>query len=297
MSYTEAALLTISDLCRQESFESCVCAMLGGFRQAEEVPEPPNHDAQGTSWAVLENFPCYLAVKVPSLNRAHSVRKLSPSQASPKAREETLRDHCEAHLKVENMGMIKYLFRLRKKWENSFATGVSRLDMQNLITSITGFPVSIRCRWYKFGKAPAPKGLTTERDSKGALADANATKLAVRLKEKSNCSVKVRFIVDTLQGSANGTAIQERIVLPRCHDLIFSTLNLWEDSYLPPPPPQPQPRPQGRGGGKGERGERPSGGPKASRTKNQENKKFCSAWNGRSVEEACPMTVIQTDSD
>ena len=56
-----------------------------------------------------------------------------------------------------------------------------------------------------------------------------ATKLAVLVKEKSDGSVKVRFIVDMLRSGINGLVkAGERIVLPRGHDLITAVLNLWE---------------------------------------------------------------------
>ena len=61
--------------------------------------------------------------------------------------------------------------------------------------------------------------------------DAIATKLAVLVKEKSDGSIKVRFIVDMLRSGINGmVTANERIVLPRGHDLITSTLNLWRDA-------------------------------------------------------------------
>ena len=56
--------------------------------------------------------------------------------------------------------------------------------------------------------------------------NAIATKLAVLVKEKSDNSLKVRFIVDMLRSGINGmVTAQERIVLPRGHDLITSTLD------------------------------------------------------------------------
>ena len=59
--------------------------------------------------------------------------------------------------------------------------------------------------------------------------DAMATKLAVLVKEKSDGSIKVRFIVDMLRSGINGLVkANERIVLPRGHNLITAILNLWE---------------------------------------------------------------------
>ena len=59
--------------------------------------------------------------------------------------------------------------------------------------------------------------------------EAMATKLAVPVKEKSDGSVKVRFIVDMLRSGINGLVkASEKIVLPRGHDLITAVLNLWE---------------------------------------------------------------------
>ena len=60
-----------------------------------------------------------------------------------------------------------------------------------------------------------------------------ATKLAVLVKEKSDGSIKVRFIVDMLRSVINGLAkASERIVLPRGHDLITAVLNPWETDSI-----------------------------------------------------------------
>ena len=56
--------------------------------------------------------------------------------------------------------------------------------------------------------------------------DAMATKLDVLVKEKSDGSVKVRFIVDMLRSGINGLVkASERIVLPRGHDLITAVFD------------------------------------------------------------------------
>ena len=60
---------------------------------------------------------------------------------------------------------------------------------------------------------------------KGAI----ATKVATLVKQKSDGTQKVRFIVDMLRSGVNSLAVAgERIVLPRATDLINSTLRLWE---------------------------------------------------------------------
>ena len=56
-----------------------------------------------------------------------------------------------------------------------------------------------------------------------------ATKVATLVKQKSDGTQKVRFIVDMLRSGINSLATAgERIVLPRAMDLINSTLDLWE---------------------------------------------------------------------
>ena len=60
---------------------------------------------------------------------------------------------------------------------------------------------------------------------KGAI----ATKVATLVKQKSDGTQKVRFIVDMLRSGVNSLAVAgERIVLPRATDLINFTLDLWE---------------------------------------------------------------------
>ena len=63
--------------------------------------------------------------------------------------------------------------------------------------------------------------------------DAMATKLGVLVREKTDGSIKVRFIVDRLRSGINGLVkANERIVLPRWHNLITSVLNLWETASI-----------------------------------------------------------------
>ena len=63
--------------------------------------------------------------------------------------------------------------------------------------------------------------------------DAMATKLAVLVKEKTDGSIKVRFIVDMLRSGINGLVkAGERIVLPRGQDLVTAVLNLWETAVF-----------------------------------------------------------------
>lgn len=58
-----------------------------------------------------------------------------------------------------------------------------------------------------------------------------ATRVATLVKQKSDGSQKVRFIVDMLRSGVNSLAVAgERIVLPRATDLINSTLDLWESA-------------------------------------------------------------------
>ena len=62
--------------------------------------------------------------------------------------------------------------------------------------------------------------------------DSVATKLPVLVKEKSDSSIKVRVILDMLRSGVNGmVSAQERIALPRGHDLVTSTLDPWRDAW------------------------------------------------------------------
>ena len=64
--------------------------------------------------------------------------------------------------------------------------------------------------------------------------DARPVRIAVSVTLKSDATKKVRFILDALRNGTNGMIqFQERIVLPRAHDVVTDILDLLEP--LEPP--------------------------------------------------------------
>ena len=60
------------------------------------------------------------------------------------------------------------------------------------------------------------------------------SKLACLLKQRSDGSWKVRFIIDLLRSGTNGQcSVPQRVVLPRVQDVANDILDLWEDSWNP----------------------------------------------------------------